>query len=243
MRAIVLSAGYGTRLGELTQDMPKPALDVEGRPMLELIVRHLAAHHVRGIAINLHYRPEVIEELLGDGSRLGADLHYVYEPELLGTAGGVANAGDYLSADGTFLVQYGDVVTDQDLTRLVEFHRRREAVMTILVHRRLKSNSMVAFDENGRVSSFLERPSEELRERAASPWVNSGIAICEPEVLSLIPSRGASDLPRDVFPALVARRALCAFPLTGYRCAVDSPRRLDELRRAVRHGDCRIAGA
>lgn len=242
MRAMVLSAGYGTRLSELTRETPKPMLDVAGRPMLELILRHLGSQGVRRVAINLHYRPEAIEGFFGDGSWLGLELRYVYEPELLGTAGGVANMGDYLSAEGTFLVQYGDVVTDQELGPIVDLHNRRGASMTIVVHRRPGSNSVVVFGEDGRITSFVERPSREELERAASPWVNSGIAVCEPEILSFIPATDESDLPRDVFLPLVERGALYAHPLSGYRCAVDSPTRLEEVREAVASGRCRIAG-
>lgn len=241
MRAIVLSAGYGSRLGELADETPKPLLDVEGRPILELILRHLAAHDIREVAVNLHYRPDAIQACLGDGSWLGVNLHYVYEPELLGTAGAVANVGDYLAAEGTFLVQYGDVVTDEHLGALVERHQRLGGLVTILVHQRHGSNSVVAFDGAGKVTTFLERPSHEVLEQTASPWVNSGIAVCEPGVLSRIPRGRAIDLPRDVFPRLVEHGDLYAVPLSGYRCAVDSPRRLEELRAAIASGRCGIA--
>ena len=240
MRALVLSAGYGTRLRELTRDLPKPMLDVCGRPMIEWILRHLATSGFTEVMINLHHKTEVIKTGLGDGRHLGVQLSYVHEPDLLGTAGAVRNAADFLAARGTFLVQYGDVVTDQDLEAMLAFHKSRPATATILVHRRKGSNSIVDFDDDGRIHSFLERPSTEALRASTSDWVNSGITICEPELVEDIPPGDPSDLPRDVFPALVREGRLFAVPLTGFRCAVDSPERLRTLRDAIGEGRVRI---
>ena len=236
MRAIVLSAGYGTRLGGLTAETPKPLLDAGGHSILELVLANLSRYGITEIAVNLHYRPELIRERLGDGSQLGVELHYVDEPELLGTAGSVANAAEFLAQHGTFLVQYGDVVTDHDVGELVARHRQLGGIATILVHERRGSNSAVEFDDRGLVSTFLERPPQDVLASASSPWVFSGLVVCEPKLVDLIPGDPPSDLPRDVFGSLVERRALFAVPLRGYRCAVDSPERLEELRAAVSSG-------
>jgi len=88
MRAMVLSAGYGTRLGNLTREMPKPMLFLEGRPMLEHIICHLARQGFDQIAINLHFKPEIVQNYFGDGSKWCVKITYSYEPELLGTARG-----------------------------------------------------------------------------------------------------------------------------------------------------------
>jgi NDP-sugar pyrophosphorylase family protein len=234
MRAMVLTAGYGTRLGELTREVPKPMLDAGGRPMVELILRHLVAQGVERVALNLHFMPEAIRSYFGDGSGVGLrELHYSVEDELLGTAGGVRNVADWLTADGDFVVSYGDVVTDQPIAPLIERHR---AAMTILVHERPRSNSVAVLSGDGRVTAFLERPTEEERRGIDSDYAFSGIAVCAPEVIDLIPAEGASDFPRDVFPQLVERGALYAVPLTGWRVAVDSPDRLERVREAVRSG-------
>src|SRR2546430_2564313 len=116
MRAMVLAAGYGTRLGSLTSNTPKAMLDVAGRPLIEWILRHLASQGIDRVAVNVHHRGDLIRAHVGDGRGFGlCEVAWFEEPELLGTAGGVRNALDYLAEDGAFLVQYGDVVTDQDL--------------------------------------------------------------------------------------------------------------------------------
>jgi len=240
MRAMVLSAGYGTRLGDVTRETPKPMLRLEGRPLLEYIICHLARHSFNQIAVNLHYMPDGIRDYFGDGSRLGVELVYSYEPELLGTAGGVKKMEGFLRAGEAFIIHYGDVLTDQDFTAMLHFHRERKALVTLLVHQRARSNSVVSLDREGRIIGFLERPTEEARRRVQSPWVNSGICICDPQFLDEIPADVASDLPRDIFPKLIDSNRLFGFPLSGYRCALDSPDRLAEARAAIADGRCQI---
>jgi len=240
MKAMVLSAGLGTRLGELTRDAPKPMLDVDGRPLLEHICRHLGSQGFDQIAVNLHFMPEVIRNHMGDGDRCGVEITYSQEPKLLGTAGGLKNVEAYFDDADTLLVHYGDVLTDQDFGEMLAFHRRSKAMATMLVHRREHSNSVVGMATDGRVTAFLERPNDAQRRTVDSPWVNSGVCICDSQVLDLIPPGQFCDLARDVLPELVAGGRLFGFPLSGYRCAVDSPLRLQEARAAVATGRCQI---
>lgn len=236
MKAMVLCAGFGTRLGELTREIPKPMLPVGDWPLLAYVLRNLVAHGFEQIAVNLHFMPEMIRGYFGDGTRWGCRLTYVQERELLGTAGGVRNMADFLRGDEPFLVHYGDVITNQDFTALLRFHRQRAALATLLVHRRAQSNSALDVTDDGRIRRFLERPNDAERRTVASPWVFSGVTICESALLDLIPPRGACDLPRDVFAPAADRARLYAFPLSGARCAVDSPQRLEEAREGARSG-------
>ena len=240
MRAMVLCAGYGTRLGDLTRDIPKPMLLLQERPILEYNILNLARHGFNQIAINLHFLPEMIRDYFGDGSCWKVTLSYSYEPELLGTAGGVKKMEHFLRQGDAFLVQYGDVLTDQDLTAMLHFHRERRSLATLLLHQRARSNSVVTLDEERRVIGFLERPTEEARCGVDAAWVNSGICLCDPEFLDAIPADIPCDLPRDIFPKLVDSGRLFGFPLSGYRCAIDSPQRLAEARSALEEGRCRI---
>jgi NDP-sugar pyrophosphorylase family protein len=241
VRALVLSAGFGTRLGHLTEERPKPMLDVAGRPILEWILLHLASQGVSEVALNLHFMPDAIRGHFGSGDHLGASITYSYEEELLGTAGAARELTAFLSAEDEFLLHYGDVVTDQELGPMLAFHRSHPGPMTILVHERERSNSVVVAAPDGRVERFLERPSPEQRHGVDSRLVFSGVCICDGAALDSFPAGRPADLPRDVFPALVERGGLYAFELTGRRVAVDSQERLDELRAAVASGGLRIA--
>jgi NDP-sugar pyrophosphorylase family protein len=214
-------------------------LDVAGHPLLAIILANLARQGIRDVAVNLHAHPEVIVSRLGDGARLGVRLHYVREHELLGTLGAAKNIEDHLAHDGPFLLHYGDVVTDQDFSELTALHDARGALVTILVHERPGSNSVATIGPGGRVTGFTERPGAAERAGLESNWAFSGVAVLDPAVLRTIPP-GASDLPRDLLPALASEGRLYAAPLTGYRCAVDSPRRLQALRADVEAGRCRL---
>jgi len=240
MKAMVLSAGYGTRLGELTAEIPKPMLQVNGRPLLEYILVNLHRAGIDEVVINLHFKPELIRGHFGDGRPWRMKLAYSEEAALLGTAGGLKNVEGYFVDQDDFLVHYGDIITDQDFRPMREFHRDRKALATLLVHERSRSNSIVTIDSENRIVNFLERPDDTARQGASSGWVNSGVCICSREVLSLIPVGTASDFPRDIFPRLVASRRFFAFPLSGYRVAVDSPDRLTEAVLAIAEGRCRV---
>ena len=145
----------------------------------------------------------------------------------------------FFRSETAFLVHYGDILTDQDFSAMVAFHRERRALATLLLHERAKSNSIVNLDGTGRITGFLERPDEQSRVGHTSRWVNSGVCICAPEVLEAMPAGVPCDLPRDIFPKLSPSNRVYGFPLSGYRCAIDSPERLTEARAAVAEGRCR----
>lgn len=238
---MVLCAGFGTRLGDLTREIPKPMLDLNGQPILAYLLAHLREQDFREVAVNLHFLPQIIRNYFGDGSKLGMNITYSDEEKLLGTAGGIKKMENFLAAGDPFLVQYGDVLTDQDFGAMLEFHRRCRALATLLLHQRAKSNSMVTLDAEGRIIGFLERPTEALRRGIESQWVNSGICLCAPEIFAAIPAGAALDLPRDIFPKLIGSGRIFGFGLTGYRCAIDSPQRLAEARSALAEGRCHTA--
>ena len=238
-KALVLCGGYGTRLGQLTQALPKPLLPMGDVPLVGHCLALLAHHGIDQVAVNTHFMPEAIEDALEDGTRFGVDLHYSHESKLLGTAGALANLRDYFADAQSILVIYGDLLTDQDLSSLLDRHDRKRSLATLLLHRRSRSNSIVSMDEEGRLTRFLERPSDEERHRAGAgdeAWVNSGIQVISPELLAGIEDGVALDLPRDVYSHRVGEGRFFGIPLTGYRCAIDSPERYREALDALASG-------
>ena len=230
MKAMVLAAGAGSRMGELTRDCPKPMLQVQGKPILEHILRNLARHGFREVVLNLFHHPHLIEAHFGDGSAFGLSITYLHEPRLLGTAGSARNAASFLRGPDPFLLHYGDVLTDQDLGAMVAAHQAKHAQATLLLHQRATSNSVVVMAEHGRITRLLERPTPAERAQVDSTWVNSGVYLLEPAVLDRISPEGLQDFPRDVFPGLIEEGRVFGFPLSGYRCAIDSPERLERAR-------------
>lgn len=236
MRGIVLCAGYGTRLGHLTRAIPKPMLPIQGRPLLEYTLRYLAGYGINQIAINLHFLPEQITDYFGNGDAFGVSLFYSYEKKLLGTAGAVKNIAKWLRDVGDFLVVYGDLLIDQDLRALLASHREKSALATLLLHQRRGSNSLVRMNEASRITGFIERPTEEQRKENPFPWVNSGVYALNSRILAFIPLGPTSEFPDDVFSRIMEQEPIYGFPLSGYRCAIDSPARYEEAKAAVAEG-------
>lgn len=233
IRALVLAAGRGTRLGSLTDACPKPLLPAAGRPLLGWIFANLVRCGIRRVAINLSYRGDEIAAWVGDGRRHGLDeVVFSREVEPLGTAGALLPLAGWLG-QGPFLVHYGDVVCDHDLAALAADRAAHGALATLLVHRRAGSNSRLDLAPDGTLRGFRERPPPAEAAHSGETWVNSGICACAPELLALIPPGRASDLPGDVFVPAVGGGRLRGQPLAGHRVAVDSPQRLQRLEAEV----------
>lgn len=220
MKAVIMAGGEGARLRPLTCDRPKPMVPLMGKPMMEYIVELLAEHNIYDLAVTLQYLPDSIKEYFGERSPLGVNFTYFLEEEPLGTAGSVKNAASFL--DETFLVISGDCLTDIDLSEAVEFHKKRNALATIILTHQDNplEYGIVMVDDEGRIIRFLEKPRWG---EVFSDTVNTGIYILEPEVLQYIPQGKKFDFSKDLFPLLLEeRQPLFGCVLSGYWCDIGS---------------------
>ncbi|MDD5383128.1 MAG: NDP-sugar synthase [Candidatus Margulisbacteria bacterium] len=212
MKALILAAGYGTRLEPLTLAVPKPMIPILNLPTMQHNIELLKKHGFKDIIANIHYHPEQIENYFGDGYAFDVNLAYSYEEKLLGTAGGVKRmARDFNGVKEPFIVLSSDALTDINLNRLVEFHKSKKALVTIALAKvaDVRQFGVAIQDENGRITGFQEKPQAE---EALSDLANAGIYVFEPEILKLIPE-GFYDFGRELFPKLVQEQA----PIYGYR--------------------------
>ena len=207
-----------------------------GEPLLGWTLRYLAHYGFTEVALNLHYKPEMIRDYCGEGSRFGVCIHYSDEPELLGTAGAVKRLEGFFGDEDHFLVVYGDLLIDQDLRSMLLAHKAQRAMATLLLHRALRLQQHRGHGPRPSNHGFVERPEQERRSGAQGNWVNSGLQILRRDVLSHIPDGGPADLPADVYAPLAGKEPLFGFPLTGYRCAIDSLERYEAASEAVREG-------
>lgn len=209
MRAVVLVGGFGTRLRPLTLSTPKQMLPVADRPMIEWVLARLACHGVDQAVLSLGYRPDAFVERYPDGICAGVRLHYAVEPEPLDTAGAVRFAALDAGIDERFLVVNGDVLTDLDITALVEFHASHGGEGTIALHRVEDPSAfgVVPTGADGRVLAFVEKPP---REEAPTDLINAGTYVLEPGVLDRIEPGRKVSIEREVFPAMVADGVLFA---------------------------------
>ncbi|MFY9718244.1 MAG: NDP-sugar synthase [Candidatus Cybelea sp.] len=197
---MILAGGLSTRLYPLTKSVPKPLVPVAGVPNAALLMRYLKAYGFDEIAINLHYLAEAIVEALGDGSQYGVKLHYSYEPELLGSAGGLKNIEAFFD-DEPFVVIGCDEVTDIRLDELLAFHREREAIATIgLVERDdVDQYGVVVLDDRAKIVGFQEKPAKGTE---LSKLANTGVYLFSPEIFNRIPAGEFYDFGKQVFPSL-----------------------------------------
>lgn len=215
-KAMILAAGEGTRLRPLTLDRPKPMLPVAGRPLLEHTLNWLRRYGISEVAINLHYRPEAIRDAFGDGQGLGLTITYSYEPIMRGTAGALQPLRAFLNE--TFVIVYGDVLTDLDLGALIAFHRARsDAWMTLSLYRvsNPTEKGIVALDETGRIVRFVEKPAPD---QVFSDLANAGVIIAEPAILDFIPAEGFDDIGHHLLPRLLT----AGVPIYGWPLPEDA---------------------
>lgn len=222
MLAVVLVGGFGTRLRPLTADLPKQMLPICGVPMIEWVVGHLATHGVQEVGLSLGYRPDDFLDAYPDGQIAGIPYRVAVEPEPRGTAGAVRFAVDEFGVDDTFLVLNGDVLTDLDITELIEFHRERQAEATIALQPVPDPSrfGVVSTSLDGQVKEFVEKPEAD---QAPSNNVNAGTYVLEPSVIERIPSGIEVSIERETFPELARAGTLYALPSSTYWLDTGTP--------------------
>ena len=206
-----MAGGFGTRLRPLTNNLPKPMVPMANRPMMEHIIELLKKNAITDLTALLYFQPEMISGYLGDGAGLCVKIDYITLTVDLGTAGAVGSAMRKIGGDETTLIISGDVLTDIDLKRAVEFHKRNNSAATIVLTRveNPLPFGIVITDEEGRIVRFLEKPSWG---EVFSDTINTGIYILEKKVLDYIPADREFDFSKDLFPLMLEKKE----PLFGY---------------------------
>jgi glucose-1-phosphate cytidylyltransferase len=236
MKCVILAGGLGTRLAEETEVRPKPMVEIGGRPILWHIMKHFAHYDVRDFYVALGYKGEVIKQYFLDYYALSNDLSIDLrsgrvEPRVRQTEEWVVNLVDTGDAtmtggrvkriqplvdDATFMVTYGDGVSDIDIGALLEFHRSAGCIATVTAVRPPARFGGLYFDGD-RVTGFTEKP------QAGEGWINGGFLVFEPEVFDYLDGDGAS-LESDALGALAADGELAAYRHPGFWQCMDTLR-------------------
>lgn len=219
-KGIILTAGKGERLKDITHEIPKPMILYKGKPILQYNVELCKKYDIRDLYFNLHHLPEKIKSYFDDGKKLDVNIQYSFEEELLGTSGAVKKIANELWTNEkqlstsppftnshnlkflqSFYVIYGDNFSDFDLDSLrIKAEETKSMVVIAFHYREDVSHSGVAeFDENFRITKFIEKPKEG---ETQSHWVNAGIYFLSVDILNYIPV-GISDFAKDIFPKLL----------------------------------------
>ena len=192
-KVAILAGGFGTRLGALTADLPKPMIEIGGRPFLERVIDSFASRGLRDLVLLTGYRAGVIEEHFGSGSRFGVRIEYSIETEPLGTGGAIREARELLG--DRFLLTFGDVLRSFDYGR---FSREHDGPTLAVYPRRTVGN--VALDGD-RVARF------DKRDRTL-PYIDAGFSLMPASTIDLLPRAGACSFEEIVYATLAKRGEL-----------------------------------
>ena len=208
MRAVILAGGKGTRLRPYTTVIPKPLMPVGDRPILEIIIRQLKYYGFSQVTMAVGYLAELVEAYFSDGNKYGIKIDYSREDRPLGTIGSLSLID---GLDETFLVMNGDVLTNLDYRKLLNFHKKNHTVATIATYNKAVKIDLgvLEMDEGFRLKQYIEKPT--LRYH-----VSMGIYVFEPEILGFIESNGYLDFPDLVLILMKAGKKVMAFPFDGY---------------------------
>jgi NDP-sugar pyrophosphorylase family protein len=221
-KAVILAGGYGKRLRPLTDERPKPMVEVNGKPILEWQIFWLKKHNVRSFVFLTGYKREVlIEWVTKNAERLGISYMFLTENEPLGTGGAIKRLKDFLHEE--FLVLNGDIITDLDVTKL----KLKDSEVATIALVPLRSPYGIIQVADGKVKAFMEKPV--LKEY----WINAGVYKFSPKVFEYLPDKG--DLERTTFPTLAERGMLggVTFPEAYWR-SIDTMKDLEEASAEVR---------
>lgn len=235
-RAMLLSAGLSTRLQVLGEQRPKPLLPVCDIPILRYGIANLAGHGITDVVINLHHRGDLIERAIGDGADLGVAIHYIEEPEILGTGGGLKNALGLLDPEGTdepFVSMNGKLIFDLDVTALLEAYAGRPDALGMLVVRPVPDAlewGAVAVDTSGppRVTDILGQGRHMF----------CGVHVTRPSVMARLPDGEACSIRQGYLPWIREGAEVAAFEVDPglYFCEHSTPERYLEGNLALLGG-------
>jgi D-glycero-alpha-D-manno-heptose 1-phosphate guanylyltransferase len=169
--ALILAGGFGTRLGHLTKDTPKPMIEINGRPFLEYVLNFLILQRIENVVLSVGYKNEKIKADFGNNYK-GLDIKYVIEKNPLGTGGAIVKSTQFVEEDAFFALN-GDTFFNISFSSLEDFHRSRNSQITLALKeiKNTERYGFVSIDENWRVNGFVEKTKN------AKGFINGGIYI------------------------------------------------------------------
>ncbi|WP_351014903.1 nucleotidyltransferase family protein [Shewanella sp. AC91-MNA-CIBAN-0169] len=219
---LIMAGGFGTRLRPLTDNCPKPMLKVGNKPLLEMTIINFAKAGFVNFYISTHFMPEQITEYFGDGSRLNVNISYIHEDEPLGTGGALGLLPDDIP-QLPLIMMNGDVLTQVDVQRLLEFHNENNAQATMCVRDYEYQIPYGVINGNGNVVvSMEEKPIQRF-------FVNAGIYVVSPEIIKQVSVNQVVDMPTLLEDKIKVGGKVLMFPLHEYWLDIG---RLDDFNRA-----------
>ena len=217
---VIMAGGTGSRLRPQTINCPKPMLEVNGKPILEIIIENCIKDGFKEFFLSVNYLKEIIINHFKDGSKWGININYLEESKPLGTAGSLSLLPENLRND--FMVINGDVLTKFNLQKLLEFHSHYNAAATLSVREYIINVPFGVIDTNGvDVNGMTEKPTYKKN-------VNAGVYALNPSVLKLLKKGEKIDMPELIKRIITTKRKVIACPIHEYWLDIGRPETLEE---------------
>lgn len=218
----IMAGGFGTRLKPLTDNCPKPMLKVGDKPILETLIRQFSRAGFKNIFISTHYLPESITDYFGDGNKWGVNIQYVYEQIPLGTGGALGLLPENVDSLPLIMIN-GDVLTNIDFKRLLDFHNKSKGCATMCVREyRHQIPYGVIEGENNRIVAMTEKPTQSF-------FINAGVYVLEPEVFKNVQKDIRIDMPSLLEKQIENSKDVYMFPIHEYWLDIG---RMDDYHKA-----------
>ena len=245
MKAMVFAAGQGIRLRPLTDKLPKALVPVAGRPMIEYPLLLLKHYGIKEIIINLHHLGERIEAYLQDGKKLGLQISYSKEKELLDTGGGLFKARTFLQA-GTFVVINSDVIIDVPLQEVLDQHQKHAATATLVLRPDAQADlyGPIEMSPDSKIQGFLGHKAP--LSGSVGPLrklMFTGVQVLEPRVFDYMAGEDTSrfSTTKATYPKMLTRgENLYGFPFNGFWQDLGTAERIKEAEEKLSRGEIRL---
>ncbi|WP_417608508.1 HAD-IIIA family hydrolase [Owenweeksia hongkongensis] len=234
MKVVILAGGRGTRLGELTKDIPKPMVPLLGKPLLQYQIELLVRYGFSEVILIVNHLSQPIKDHFGDGADFGIKICYYQEEKPLGTVGGIKDLEAELTED--FLVLYGDVMMEMDLNRLVNFHKEKGSQATLVVHPNDHpyDSDLVEMNEEGLIVDVLPKPHS--ADLIYHNMVNAAVYILSPAIFPFLEKGKKADFGKDIFPRVFADLKMYGYNTPEYLKDMGTPDRLEHVGHDVQSG-------
>lgn len=192
-KAMILAAGFGTRLLPHTENKPKALVEYQGKPLLKILIEKLILTGVEEIVINIHHFAEQIESFI-DANHFDVRIDLIHEKELLGTGGGIKNARKFLESSKHFLVHNADIISEIDLNKMFRFHYGHDSIATLAVKKRQSSRQLL-FDEQNLLSGRIINDEKTiLRNGMIKELAFCGVQILSNRIFEYMPKENVFDI-------------------------------------------------
>ncbi len=233
--ALTIAGGRGERLRPLTDNRPKPMVEINGKPIISYQVDWMRAQGVTDVVFLCGYMGEMIQSYFGDGSKYGITAHYSFEDSPLGRGGALKQGLSMVPANAkNVLVANGDVITNQPLEPIAELHENSGSMGTMILVPYPSQYGVVESDDQDIVTQFIEKGNLPF-------WINAGVYLFDRQIESLLPDIG--DHETTTFQDLAKQGKLSAYKSKMMWTSIESPKDLSDITDQIRDGSLTLAGS